>query len=191
MSSVPDGRAANQPLSATTFTPPIGAPLPGALRENGLDLLAGQIREPDLLRRQSRQQLLLLRGGWRLDAIVSRLAELAREVAIDLAGIAAHARGDLRRQQRRDDAVLVGRPDAAVPAQERRARALLAAEPERAVEQAVDEPLEAHRHLVELAAELRGDAIDHLAAHHASCRSPLPRATWAGAGRGRRSRPHR
>ena len=30
MFSVPDGRAANQPLAATTFRPPIGAPLPGA-----------------------------------------------------------------------------------------------------------------------------------------------------------------
>src|ERR1039458_1498256 len=30
MSFVPDGRAANHPLSATTFSPPLGAPLPGA-----------------------------------------------------------------------------------------------------------------------------------------------------------------
>ena len=30
MSSVPDGRAANQPCSVATFRPPIGAPLPGA-----------------------------------------------------------------------------------------------------------------------------------------------------------------
>jgi hypothetical protein len=30
MSSVPEGRAANQPLAATTFRPPIGASLPGA-----------------------------------------------------------------------------------------------------------------------------------------------------------------
>jgi len=27
---VPEGRAANQPLAATTFRPPIGASLPGA-----------------------------------------------------------------------------------------------------------------------------------------------------------------
>jgi hypothetical protein len=30
MFSVPEGRAANQPLAATTFSPPIGASLPGA-----------------------------------------------------------------------------------------------------------------------------------------------------------------
>ena len=30
MSSVPDGRAANQPFSVTTFKPPIAALLPGA-----------------------------------------------------------------------------------------------------------------------------------------------------------------
>ena len=49
---------------------------------------------------------------------------------------------------------------------ERRSRALFAAEAKRTVEQAIDEPLEADRHLVELPAKLRGDAIDHLAAHH-------------------------
>jgi hypothetical protein len=31
MSSIPDGRAANHPLSATTFNPPMRAPWPGAL----------------------------------------------------------------------------------------------------------------------------------------------------------------
>ena len=31
MSSVPEGRAANQPLAATTFRPPMGASLPGAV----------------------------------------------------------------------------------------------------------------------------------------------------------------
>ncbi len=30
MFSVPEGRAANQPLSVKTLRPPIGAPLPGA-----------------------------------------------------------------------------------------------------------------------------------------------------------------
>ena len=30
MFSVPDGRAANQPLADTTFRPPMGASLPGA-----------------------------------------------------------------------------------------------------------------------------------------------------------------
>ena len=40
--------------------------------------------------------------------------------------------------------------------------AFLAAEAERAVEQAVDEPLESDRHFVEAAAELRRHAIDHL-----------------------------
>ena len=28
---MPDGRAANQPFSVTTLSPPIGAPLPGAV----------------------------------------------------------------------------------------------------------------------------------------------------------------
>ena len=119
---------------------------------------------------------LLLRGGRRLNAVVDRLTELAREFAVDLAGIAAHPCRDLRREQSRDDSVLVRRPDAAIQTDERRARALFAAEAKRAVEQAVHEPLEADRHLVELSAELRGDAIDHLAAHHrlADRRFPAP-----------------
>ena len=33
MFSVPEGRAANQPLAATTFRPPIGASLPGAVSQ--------------------------------------------------------------------------------------------------------------------------------------------------------------
>src|SRR5208337_5461581 len=109
---------------------------------------------------------LLLRSRRRLDAVVSRLAELAREIAVDFAGIAAHARCDLRRQQGRHDAVLVRRPGAPIDPQEGRARTLFPAEAERTVEQAIHEPLEADRHLVELTAELRRDAIDHLAADH-------------------------
>ena len=31
MFSVPDGRAANHPFAATTLSPPIGAPFPGAI----------------------------------------------------------------------------------------------------------------------------------------------------------------
>ena len=44
--------------------------------------------------------------------------------------------------------------------------ALFAAEAKRTVEQAINEPLEANRHLVQLPAKLRGDAINHLAAHY-------------------------
>ena len=46
----------------------------------------------------------------------------------------------------------------------RRSGALLAGEAERAVDQAIDEPFEPHGHFDELAAELRGDAVDDAAA---------------------------
>ena len=138
----------------------------GRAIEHAVDRLAGQFGDLDLLRRELRQFLLLLGRRRRLDAVGRRLAEVAGEIAIQLAGIAAGARGDLGRQQRRHDAVLVGRPDAAVAPQKGRAGAFLAAEAQRAVEQAVDEPFEADRHLVELAAQPRGDAIDHGAADH-------------------------
>jgi hypothetical protein len=48
MSSVPDGRAANHPFSAITFDPPMGAPLPGSVRENSLDFIARPFGEPHL-----------------------------------------------------------------------------------------------------------------------------------------------
>ena len=138
----------------------MGAPLPGASGQDALDFFASQLCRRYLLRRELRQPLLLLRGRRRLDTIVNRFAELARKLAVDFAGIAAHPRGDLRRQQSRDDAVFVCRPDAAIETDERRAGTLLPAKAERAVEQAIDKPFEADRHLVELAAELRRDAID-------------------------------
>ena len=68
--------------------------------------------------------------GRSVDALVGGLAELARQVAVEIARIAAGHGGHLGRQQREDDAVLVGRPDRAVAAQERGARALLSAESE-------------------------------------------------------------
>ena len=43
MSSVPDGRAANQPCSATTFTPPIGRAVAGRLGEHRRDRLAREL----------------------------------------------------------------------------------------------------------------------------------------------------
>jgi hypothetical protein len=55
MSSVPDGRAANHPLWADTFNPPMGAPLPGAWVRTGLDFFARQLGDLDLLRREFRQ----------------------------------------------------------------------------------------------------------------------------------------
>ena len=54
----------------------------------------------------------------------------------------------------------------AVAPKERCARALLAAEPERAVDQALDEPFESHRDLHQRPPQLRGDPVDHAAAHH-------------------------
>ena len=108
----------------------------------------------------------MLRRGRRLHAVVYRVAELLREFAVDLARIAAHPGRDLCRQQRRDEAVFVGRPDRAIPPEKRRPGALFATEAQHAGAEAIDEPLEAHRHLVELPAQGRGDAIDHLATHH-------------------------
>jgi hypothetical protein len=87
--------------------------------------------------------LLLLGRGRRFDAIGRNFPELTRELAIKRAWIAAGACGDLRRKERRRDAVLVGCPDCSVSAQECGSRAFLAAKAQRSVEQPVDEPFEA------------------------------------------------
>src|SRR5690349_8587091 len=136
------------------------------LREDALDLPARELLRLHLLGLEAAEELLLrgCRGG--IDALEQRLAESARELAIRLAGIAPRARGHLRRQQRRRDAVLVRRPYAAVLTQKRRARAFLADEPERSIEQPVDEPFETHRHFIQPTPEPRRDVIDDLAADH-------------------------
>src|SRR5476651_676182 len=99
MSSVPEGRAANQPPAAITLMPPIGASLPGA--------------------RSSTLSIFSPASSALLTSFGERFAQLACEGAVQLAGIAAGARGDLRRQQCRNQAVLVGGPHRAVGAQER------------------------------------------------------------------------
>ena len=76
------------------------------------------------------------------------------------------ARGHLGGEQSRGEAVFVGGPDGAVAAQEGSAGAFFAAEAERAVEQTIDEPLEADGNLEQLAAQLRGHAVDHAAGDH-------------------------
>ncbi|MNF72248.1 hypothetical protein D3C84_542200 [compost metagenome] len=76
-------------------------------------------------------------------------------------GILAGHGQDLGGQQRQDEAILVGGPDAAVLAQEGGARALLAAEAELAAEKTIHEPLEADRHLFQGAADLAGNSVDH------------------------------
>jgi hypothetical protein len=53
MSSVPDGRAANQLFAVTTLMPPIGASLPGA-RSSTPSIFASQLRDANLLARKFR-----------------------------------------------------------------------------------------------------------------------------------------
>ena len=108
--------------------PANGRPVAGRAGEDRLDFPSGQIFRPDLLRREFPQNLFLLRRSRCLHAVVSGLAELVREFAVDLPGIAVHPRGDLRRKQSGDDSVFVRRPHAAIQTDERGTRALFAAE---------------------------------------------------------------
>src|SRR5215472_14299417 len=73
--------------------------------------------------------------------------------------------GNLRRQQRQNDPVLVGSPDGAVIAQEARSCALFATETDRAVEQTRSKPLETDRNLRQTAALVLYYSVNHAAAN--------------------------
>ncbi len=103
---------------------------------------------------------LLFLGGGGVDALVDGGAVFGGEVGVELAGIFAGDGGHLGGEQAEDEAVLVGGPDLAVAAEEGGAGGLFADEAERAVDEAVDEPLEAYGDFEHGAVEAFGDAVD-------------------------------
>src|SRR6185312_6850958 len=126
-----------------------GGAVAGSAGQLGDDRIARQRRRLDRRRVELLERRLLARRGRRVDARVVRRPELGAQVLVVLPGIAPGDGGDLGGQQIQNDAVLVGRVDAAVPAQEAGAGALLAAEAEAAVDETAHEPLEADRHLAQ------------------------------------------
>ena len=161
---MPEGRAANQPLAATTFNPPIGASLPGArvsfaVIGSPASSVAVTASGESFLRR-----FFLLGRGRGVDAGVIRRAERGRQLLVMDAGILTGACRDFRREQAEDEAVLVRAPDRAVTPQETGAGAFLAAEAAGAVEQARREPFEADGDFPKLAIEAADDAINKAAA---------------------------
>ena len=135
MFSVPDGRAANQPLAATTLSPPIAALLPGArvslavigspARSDALTAAGIELLKPRLLFGRRR----------RVDPRVVRRAEPLGQLAVMLARVFARAGEDFRGQQVENRSIFIGGPDGAIPPQEAGACALFAAETKRPVEQ--------------------------------------------------------
>ena len=131
MFSVPEGRAANQPLAVTTLRPPIGAPLPGAA------VSLAVIGSPASAQSQPPRATAFpvspsARASPARRCACSTACRTRRSVAVVLARVLARARGDLRGEEVRHQPVLIRRPDRAVAPQERRSRAFLAAEAERA-----------------------------------------------------------
>ncbi len=106
----------------------MGASLPGALVRMAVMGFAAQLVGRDLVGRQVLQHLLLCGRGRRIHALEDRRAELVRQLIVDFARILAACGANLGGQQPGDNAVLVGRPDGAVFAQEGGACALLAHE---------------------------------------------------------------
>src|SRR5690606_37816896 len=97
-------------------------------REFRDDRLARELRGPDGRAVELAEARLLLGRRGRIDALVRGIAELLRELGIELRRRLPRDREDLGGQKAQQDAVLVRRPDRAVVPQERCARALLAAE---------------------------------------------------------------
>jgi hypothetical protein len=92
MSSVPEGRAANQPFLDMTLTPPMAASLPGARVSTSIDGFAGDLRGTDLLAIELGQLLLLGGRGGGIDATRERLAQLAGERAVRFTRVATGSR---------------------------------------------------------------------------------------------------
>ena len=82
-----------------------------------MNSLPGEVRNVDVRRRELGENGLLFARRRRINAAVHRVAHLARKTGVDLTRIASHSRGDLRREQGGDDAVLIRGPHAAVAAQ--------------------------------------------------------------------------
>src|SRR5665648_508005 len=156
--------------------PADGRTVSGRRRQPAGDLLAGERRRRNLARAELGQSGLLLAGGRRIDAGVPGPAEPLDQPGVQLRRRVPGACGDLRGQERQQDAVLVGGPDRPVLTQERRAGGLLAAEAHRAVQQAGHEPLEPDRHLEQAPAVVRGHPVDECGRHeglaHRSPRGP-------------------
>ena len=128
--------------------------------EPGQDGLSGQFAGCHHLWGEFFQRSLLRGRGRGVDATVDGIAETGGEIAVMLARIASGAGQNLSGQQIHDDAIFVRRPHRAVHPQEGRARALLPAKAVRPTQQAIHEPLEAHRHLRQPPPESRGHPVD-------------------------------
>src|SRR5208283_491866 len=94
--------------------PPDGGAIAGRAGKGRNNFIAREIPGYDLISGELAEDLFLLGGRWRIDAFVDRGAELARQVVVRDARIAAGDRGYLRGEQSRNDAVLVGCPYRAV-----------------------------------------------------------------------------
>src|ERR1700683_2072470 len=104
------------------------------LRKNLLDFFACDFGDLHVAWRQFCESGFLCRCGGCFNAFVNWVSQVAREFAVDFAWILSQTRGDFRREQARDDSVLIRGPDSAVTADKRRAGALLARETQTAGE---------------------------------------------------------
>src|SRR5208282_3618827 len=129
--------------------------------QNLPDRLAGNFSSANVGRRQSCQSNFLFRRGGSVDAFVNWISQLVCEFAINFAGIFAHARGDFRGKQTRNDSVFIRGPYAAVAPEKGRTGAFLAAKTQPAGDQSFDKKLKAHRNFIKPSPQASADAIDH------------------------------
>ncbi len=156
------GRARREPgVLGDDLDPADRRSVPGSMGQRGDHRLAREHGRVQVSRGQGCQDLLLRGGGRRIHPAVCGCAVPVGECRVVLTGVLPGHSRDLGGEQAGDQTVLVGGPDPAVAAQERRARALLPAESEGGVDQPVHEPLETDRNLDDLTSEPGGDPVNH------------------------------
>jgi hypothetical protein len=180
MSSVPEGRAANQAFCVTTFRPPMGASFPGArVRSFSIFSPASSVRFT-CCGGELGEHRFLLGGCPRLDPIGGGLAEIAGKLRYSAPG-SRPVRAVISADKSAAAMPSLSVVHTLASVRKNVAPALSSAtEPEAAVEESGDEPFEADRHFVEPASEPRRHAVDHRAADESLAHRTrrLPAGRW-------------
>src|SRR5260370_15365818 len=88
-------------------------------RENLLDLLTSNFGNGDVGWGQSHEGRFLFRRGGSIDPFVNWISQVPREFTVNFAWISSETRRDFRREETRDDSILVGGPRTTVAAKKR------------------------------------------------------------------------
>jgi hypothetical protein len=110
-------RSRREPAALRTdLQPTYRCIVPGGPRKYAFYLLTGQNGRGNLIRRESCEGVFLISSRRRLYPVVHRFAELRSKILVYLPGVSSHPRRDFRREQGRDNTILVSRPNSTITA---------------------------------------------------------------------------